>query len=296
MSAVSEMDPARMAALHASAKRVAEHARLPFHRRTWRGTGGNWMGTGVGSSIDFQDHRPYLPGDDPRYINWQAYARSGSYTMKLYRQEVSPQVDLVLDVSSSMFLVPGKTDRAIELFYFSLESAWRTAASVRVWIWNGGRPQMLELPELRGYRWAAKIGAEKPPERPDLSRLPWRPGSLRVWISDLLFPGNAEAMMKPLAEARGLTVILVPFAREEAEPDWSGNLELLDCEAGVSRLQRVGEDLMADYRLAYRRHFELWRLAARKQEALLACVPSGGNLDQAFRFEAFGSGAVEVMA
>lgn len=254
------------------------------------------MGTGVGSSIDFQDHRPYLPGDDPRYINWQAYARSGSYTMKLYRQEVSPQVDLVLDVSSSMFLVPGKTDRAIELFYFSLESAWRTAASVRVWIWNGGRPQMLELPELRGYRWAAKIGAEKPPERPDLSRLPWRPGSLRVWISDLLFPGNAEAMMKPLAEARGLTVILVPFAREEAEPDWSGNLELLDCEAGVSRLQRVGEDLMADYRLAYRRHFELWRLAARKQEALLACVPSGGNLDQAFRFEAFGSGAVEVMA
>ncbi|MFN9663179.1 MAG: DUF58 domain-containing protein, partial [Akkermansiaceae bacterium] len=26
--------------------------------------------------MDFQDHRSYSPGDDPRHINWQAYART----------------------------------------------------------------------------------------------------------------------------------------------------------------------------------------------------------------------------
>ncbi|MEJ6642028.1 MAG: DUF58 domain-containing protein [Akkermansiaceae bacterium] len=40
----------------------------------------------MGSALYFQDHRAYSPGDDPRHINWQAYARTGQYTMKLYRE------------------------------------------------------------------------------------------------------------------------------------------------------------------------------------------------------------------
>lgn len=285
-----------MASLHASARRMAEHARLPFHRRAWRGTGGNWTGTGTGSSVDFQDHRPYLPGDDPRYINWQAYARSGSYTMKLYRQEVSPQADLALDVSASMFLDPQKMERAIELFYFCLESAWRTAASVRVWAWNGAKLRMLDVAEMRSYRWIEKLEENSQSVGLNLARMPWRSGSLRVLISDLLFPGNAEAFLNPLAGARGFAVMMVPYTQEETEPNWSGNLELVDCESGTSRLQRIDAELVSIYRNAYQRHFELWRLAARKQEALLACVPVAGSLEEAFRHEAFFSGAVEVMA
>src|SRR3954471_13761145 len=81
---------------------AAERCRLPFGRRAWRGGQGNWVGAGVGSSIDFQDHRAYLPGDDPRYIHWAAYARTGQLTMKLYRAEVAPFVDIVVDASASM--------------------------------------------------------------------------------------------------------------------------------------------------------------------------------------------------
>src|SRR6266550_2343084 len=108
---------------------AAEHLRLPLRSRIWRGQSGNWLGAGVGSSIDFQDHRPYLPGDDPRYIDWQAYARTGNYTMKLYREEVSPLVDLVLDVSGSMFVSQHKAARTLELFYFCIESARQAGAS-----------------------------------------------------------------------------------------------------------------------------------------------------------------------
>ena len=59
------------------------------------GTQGNWLGTGLGSSVDFQDHRAYQMGDDPRYIHWAAYARTGLLTMKLYRAEVAPLVETV---------------------------------------------------------------------------------------------------------------------------------------------------------------------------------------------------------
>ena len=79
----------------------------------WSGTAGNVLGRGTGSSIDFQDHRQYVPGDDPRHINWQAYARTGHYSMKLYREEVTPRIDLVYDVSGSMFLDTAKATIAI---------------------------------------------------------------------------------------------------------------------------------------------------------------------------------------
>ena len=72
-------DREALATIRARAREAAAALRLPFRAGLWQGQLGNWAGAGVGSSIDFQDHRPYLPGDDPRYIDWQAYARSGEY-------------------------------------------------------------------------------------------------------------------------------------------------------------------------------------------------------------------------
>src|SRR5690606_38681434 len=103
---------------HSHALAAAARHRLPLRSRVWKGHAGEFQGAGVGSSLDFQDHRSYVPGDDPRHINWQAYARTGQYTMKLYREEVRPLVDVVLDASDSMFFEPAKAARTAELFYF----------------------------------------------------------------------------------------------------------------------------------------------------------------------------------
>src|SRR5262245_49212563 len=94
---------ARRAALAAAAR-----WRLPFSRQAWRGPAGGWLGAGAGSSLDFQDHRAYMPGDDPRHIHWTAYARTGMLTMKLFRAEVAPFVDLMVDLSASMTFEPAK--------------------------------------------------------------------------------------------------------------------------------------------------------------------------------------------
>ena len=83
----------------------SERVTLPLREHVWKGQSGEFVGAGTGSSMDFQDHRNYIPGDDPRHINWQAYARSGNYTMKQYREEVRPTIDLILDISPSMFLI-----------------------------------------------------------------------------------------------------------------------------------------------------------------------------------------------
>ena len=105
------MNHEELQSCHARATLLAGRLRLPLRGRVWRGQAGEFAGAGVGSSLDFQDHRAYVPGDDPRHINWQAYARTGQYTMKLFREEVRPVVDILRDVSESMFFDPAKAAR-----------------------------------------------------------------------------------------------------------------------------------------------------------------------------------------
>jgi uncharacterized protein (DUF58 family) len=282
-------------ALRARARAVCRQVRLSLGRRVWRGAIGNWAGAGSGSSIDFQDHRPYLPGDDPRHIDWAAYARSGQVIMKLYREEVSPRVDILVDVSPSMFFEPAKARRTLELLYFCVESALALGSAPHVHALDGSRAEPIGLPALLAGTWAPPSAArgEHPPTP---ARAPLRPGSLRVWISDLLFPGAPEGWLTPLAAARGRVLALVPFAAAEEDPDWSDNVELEDCETGTRRRQRVDAALRDRYRRAYRAHLAAWREQARRRQAILARVPAAGGLAEALRTEALPAGAVEAWA
>ena len=265
--------------------------RLPFRDRTWRGQAGSWLGTGSGSSIDFQDHRPYLPGDDPRHIDWQAYARTGNYTMKLYREEVSPAVDLALDVSASMFLNAAKGARTLELFYFCIESALRSGGMLHCYAVDGAKVRRLAVEQaLAGedFLAASEAGA------PRVQQVPWRQGSLRVLISDLLFPGSPTDVLGALGTAKGRGLIFAPRSVEESQPEWSGNLRLTDCETQRDRVQRVTPDLLARYAAAYERHFALWREQARKHAVAVARVESEREFRGALHAEALPLGAVEL--
>ena len=269
---------------------TAEFLRLPFRARTWRGQAGNWLGAGVGSSIDFQDHRPYLPGDDPRHIDWRAYARTGNYTMKLYREEVSPSVDLVLDVSASMFFDTAKSARVMELFYFCIQSARGNGASLHCFVAMGGNVRLVPLEQALAGDDFFQTDATGVP---NLAPVPWRQGSLRVLVSDLLFAGTPDAMLAALGSGKGRGLIFAPFCADESAPDWNGNIELTDCETRRQRVQRVSPDLLARYTQAYAWHFGLWRERARKHAVAVARVASEPAFSDALRTEAMPAGAVE---
>lgn len=292
-------DEPTLRGVHARMRAAAGRLRLPFRSRTWRGESGNWQGAGVGSSIDFQDHRPYLPGDDPRYIDWQAYARTGHYSMKLYREEVSPRVDVVLDVSASMSFEPAKRDRTLELFYFCVESARQSASSLRCHAVGATASVPWPVPEkpLRAEEQArleAAPGTTAAPTGPALGRVPWRQGSLRVLVSDLLFPGSPEGALTALVTGKGRGVIFAPFCRAETDPGWSGNVELVDCESALSRVQHLDAGLLTRYARSYQRHFDLWQESGRRHAVPVARVSGGGDFFLAMRADALRLGAVEL--
>lgn len=56
----------------------------------------------LGLSMDFAEHRPYVPGDDTRHLDWRLYARTDRHYVKQYEAETNANVMVLLDVSASM--------------------------------------------------------------------------------------------------------------------------------------------------------------------------------------------------
>lgn len=55
-----------------------------------------------GASVDFAEHRGYVPGDDIRRIDWKLWARTDRYYVKEYEAESNSNFSVLLDVSKSM--------------------------------------------------------------------------------------------------------------------------------------------------------------------------------------------------
>jgi uncharacterized protein (DUF58 family) len=55
-----------------------------------------------GFAVEFAGHREYVPGDDPKHIDWRVYFTRDKYFIKQYEMETNFICHLVLDVSASM--------------------------------------------------------------------------------------------------------------------------------------------------------------------------------------------------
>ncbi|NQX02417.1 DUF58 domain-containing protein [bacterium] len=290
------MNPAALQQCHANALAAAGQVRLPLRSRVWKGQAGEFSGGGSGASMDFQDHRAYSPGDDPRHINWQAYARTGSYTMKLFREEVRPVVDLILDASESMFFDGQKAARSAELFYLIAESALAAGASLALHAVRGDATVPLDPATLHSHQWletARRLPAADAAQAPDLSHLPLRANAIRVFLSDLLFATDPEPIVRHLAQRHGSVVIFAPFLESEARPQWSGNYEFIDPEKNTHHPHRIEPATLRRYQEAYGNHFDLWKQQARRHQAAFARIPAEPDLATVLFREAVPAGALE---
>ena len=55
-----------------------------------------------GFSVEFAEHREYVPGDDLRYVDWKVYGKSDRYYLKQYEEETNFSCYLLVDSSESM--------------------------------------------------------------------------------------------------------------------------------------------------------------------------------------------------
>ena len=75
---------------------------------------GAYLSVFKGSGIEFEEVRPYVPGDEIRSIDWNVTARTGVPHVKRFVEERELTVILVIDISSSQdFGLQGKSKREI---------------------------------------------------------------------------------------------------------------------------------------------------------------------------------------
>jgi len=55
-----------------------------------------------GFSVEFAEHREYVPGDDVRFVDWKVYGKSDRYYIKQYEEETNLRAWILLDCSESM--------------------------------------------------------------------------------------------------------------------------------------------------------------------------------------------------
>ena len=96
----SAFDPAvldRLAGLSLVARTVVEGMMAGQHRSPHRG-----------SSIEFAQHRPYVPGDELRALDWKIFARSNRLVVKEFVEETNFSCHLLVDASESMSFTSGR--------------------------------------------------------------------------------------------------------------------------------------------------------------------------------------------
>ncbi len=83
---------------------LSQIAQRPFepHGLVWGNLAGAHKSTQSGFAVEFQGHREYVPGDDPRHIDWRVFYRREKYFVKQYELETNFVCHLLLDISASM--------------------------------------------------------------------------------------------------------------------------------------------------------------------------------------------------
>ncbi|MEM1061583.1 MAG: DUF58 domain-containing protein [Planctomycetota bacterium] len=92
---------ARLARLEVRAKHIVEGVLSGLHRSPY-----------FGQSIEFRQHREYVPGDEARNIDWKVWSKTDKYYVKLFDEDTNLRTTIVVDRSASMAYGSGAMTKA----------------------------------------------------------------------------------------------------------------------------------------------------------------------------------------
>lgn len=268
------LSPALMARL--------ESLQLGSRHRLLGRFGGEHKSKRYGNTVDFADFREYHPGDDFRRIDYHVLARLDQVLIKLFEADDEITVRLLVDTSSSM-LVGEKFDQARRLAaalgFVALTA--HDSVTVHTFPSRGPAPRFAgraSVPAFLGYMESLEATgltpfAEAASHLLSQSGLP----GLTVVVSDLLTP-EWRSLVQLRASGSDVTILHI-LCEEDLDPEFSGDLELVDTELG-DRLTVSVTEAVAD---SYRARVQLWRdqvaLAAHGAGATFLAVDADDDIE-----------------
>jgi len=192
-----------------------------------------------GQSVEFADHRPYVAGDDLRFVDWNVYGRLEQLFLKLFLEEQDLTVHIVADASASMsFGEPSK-----ELFIKKLTAALGYVSLVnnnRVTISFIADGVTVQLANMRGRNYLNNMAecllttdCDGPSNFDSACRqlAAGRIGSgVMVVLSDFLFKEGYDSGLRRLIGRQYDLYAIQVLCPQELSPNLNGELKLIDIE------------------------------------------------------------------
>lgn len=275
--------------------RAASLYQLGLPRSPVAGSSGQMLGRGAGTSLEFQEHREYSMGDDIRHLDWAAYARSDTLMIRLYREEISPRMEVILDVSRSLRTTLGKELAAKQLA--ALFAVLSASLGGRPTVWLAGDERPLPALKAESLDRLSDVTCTATSTLSDLladHQLPLKRQSVRVVISDFLFPFEPETLVRRLAGDASVLWMIQVLGSWEADPDITGGARLTDVETGRELDLVLNRKVVSDYKGRLQRLQEDLARQARRCHATFVPVIADRGLTSICREDLCRSGVLRM--
>ena len=183
-----------------------------------------------GFSAEFSQYRHYRPGDDLKYVDWKAFARTDRIYTRQFRETTNLSALFVVDISRSMDFPPGTGRR--EPGAGARNSSWRVR-------WRRSSARSCSIKATQPACWRSTNAPHFVPARSGHHHL-------RVFLAELasLGPRGSSSIAEALRRAatilkrRGLVIVVSDLYDDEAA---AGQLR---------RLARMGHDVIVVHTLS----------------------------------------------
>lgn len=221
-----------------------------------------------GRGIEPIDHREYFPGDDPKFVDWNVYARTEKLFIKRFEEEKSLTTHILVDASNSMNFGSGKYSKydfasMLALGFGYLVAKENEKFSVSTYsdrLKEAMQPkrgkkqlftalEMLNRQKLGGLTDLDKVG--------DKYASLIKSRSLCVVVSDFLEPIESvkKGILHLAKKARNMIVVHVADPAEKSL-DWQGDIKLYDLETNRMKKIFFTPAMRRDYAVKFMAHVE----------------------------------------
>ncbi len=239
--------------------------------------GGGRKSRSHGNSVEFSDFREYFPGDDIRRIDWNVYARTEKYFIRLFVDERQMHNQILVDCSASMACgKPEKAEAALRVAaafgYLSVSAMDRVSYSLL----KGNKAEDLgfKIASKDSFYRAAQIMENTEFEgEVDMAKSiinmesPGYDDGLTIIISDFLTESDWKKAIDFLLYRKREVLLIQVLSPDELYPDLDGRIELNDSENEAYNMRAIMTKKMVE---AYQK-----ALDAYEKEIIDFCASRG---------------------
>lgn len=265
--------------------------RLAMGHRASMNLTGNRKSIQKGSSMEFSDFREYMPGDDIRRIDWNAYGRLDRLYVKEYMEEKEAVVSILIDTSASMNYGSNKKSElacmlAAAFSYLGLNNMDRVMLydvqrMQLPFVAGGGKrvlPQLTSWLEQCLFDGQVDIGEA-------VKQLPMKGPGVTILISDFLQETFLEQetvrkLLRFLDYRKQKAVFLHVLAEEELSIGLTGTQNLIDMENQSTLRLTIDAGSIRAYEKALQHFLSQLRLECAKAGAFYAVCSTKTDIHQ----------------